>query len=115
MATTEQSDIRQKARKSTKKRDLGYDHRPCIVQLLGEVIYFCKYFLLYYSVFKSSQPERNSKTIGIVASREFSDSRKPIADSPGLPDLRSPTSDFPADSGFRLLASGLFGCGSAAL
>ncbi|MFA5264824.1 MAG: hypothetical protein WC378_13455, partial [Opitutaceae bacterium] len=30
-------------------------------------------------------------------------------------DLRSQTSDFPADSGFRLLASGLFGCGSAAL
>jgi cystathionine gamma-synthase len=68
---------------------------------------------LYYSVFKSAQPERNSKTIGIIASWDFSDSRKPTADSPGLPDFRSPTSDFLA--GFRLLASGLFGCGSAAL
>ncbi|MFA5265521.1 MAG: hypothetical protein WC378_17010, partial [Opitutaceae bacterium] len=47
---------------------------------------------------------------------------KPTADSPGLPDFpkalrspngRSPTSDFLA--GFRHLASGLFGCGSAAL
>jgi hypothetical protein len=76
------------------------------------VCWIHSFLFLYYSVFKSSHLERNSKAIGIVASGDFSDSRKPTADSPGLPDFpkalrspngRSPTSDFLA--GFRLLAS----------
>jgi hypothetical protein len=69
---------------------------------------------LYYSIYISSQAERKSETdrTDPQPSNPFSRSDA-VAQSDA--DLRSPTSDFPADSGFRLLASVLFGCGSAAL
>jgi hypothetical protein len=62
------------------------------IHLLGERINSCMplfWCFLYYSVLDSLQLERISEKGGNVTSRDFSDSRKPIADSQDLPELKA--------------------------